>query len=135
MPIRSATRTSSACPAAAVAPPSVRASRTATRLISVNAYTGNHDTTHLIHKKKPLINNDLIQKILTPHPQNKPKHKIIPTAQPEPIHHQQHHKTKIRSPEPRSGEEVRDIVVARRPHVGAGDLDGEPHHPLTDRKN
>src|SRR6059058_465195 len=134
MPIRSATRTGSACAAATVARPSVRPSRTAARLISVDAYTGHHRATHLIDGEKPLIDGDLIQQVLAPRPQSEPGREVVSTAQPEPVRRRQRHETEVRSPEPRSGEEVRDIVVARRPHVGAGGLDGEPRHPLTDRK-
>src|SRR2546430_6513925 len=82
MPIRSATRTGSACATSAVAPPSVRPSRTAVRLISVDAYTGAHGATHLIDGANPLIDGDLIQQVLAPRPQSEPGREVVSAAQP-----------------------------------------------------
>src|SRR5256885_5145150 len=100
MPIRSATRTGSACAATAVAPPSVRPSRTAARLISVDAYTGDHRATHLIDGEKPLIDGDLIQQVLAPRPQSEPVPEDVPAAQPHPARPRQRPKPAIHNPEP-----------------------------------
>src|SRR2546430_17609779 len=104
MPIRSATRTGSACATSAVAPPSVRPSRTAVRLISVDAYTGAHRATHLIDGSNPLIEGDLIQQVLAPRPHNEPGREVDSAEQPAAVNCRQSHQTQAGRPEPARGE-------------------------------